>query len=165
MKKAGNSWKMIAHEVGASKKDVTYRHKELSESINKSAEDGDTDHFGIGDLPGMFNDDDSTEKLTPQPQPAKKLNKVQKGEKEDKVENEEKREENKVIVDTAALEVEHGKKQLVPDAVWTVGDLEVLANVEQRYRKFKWMHVQAGFYNLTGRMIGSEVIKAKFERG
>jgi hypothetical protein len=74
-------------------------------------------------------------------------------------------EKDKVIIDKAALEADHGKKVLVPDAVWTIGDLEVLANVEERYRELKWMHVQAGFYNMTGRMVGSEVIKAKFEQG
>ena len=63
------------------------------------------------------------------------------------------------------MEAENGKKVLVPDVVWTIGDLEVLANVEERYRELKWMHVQAGFYNMTGRMVGSEVIKAKFEQG
>jgi hypothetical protein len=157
MKNAGNSWKMIAQEVGASKKDVTNRYKELSESVDKSGENGDP--FAFGDMPGMFNDDGPTESSKLQAQPQRKLKKEQKGKKG------EKEDKDKVIVDTAALEVEHGKKVLVPDAVWTSGDLEVLATVEQRYREFKWMHVQAGFYNLTGRMVGSEVIKAKFEQG
>lgn len=70
-----------------------------------------------------------------------------------------------VRVDRAALEDDAAHKSLHPDGVWTVADLEVLAEVEQQYRRLKWMHVQAGFYNMTGRMVGAEVIKAKFEEG
>ncbi|OBT64627.1 hypothetical protein VE03_06378 [Pseudogymnoascus sp. 23342-1-I1] len=175
MKKAGDSWKMIAQEVGASKKDATNRFKELSKAAEKTAENDDPLPFG--DMPGMFTEDEPTEESKP---PAK-LQKKGKGEKGGgkggngggKGDNGgkgdggkgEKGEKDKVVVDKAALEAEHGKKVLVPDAIWTIGDLEVLANVEERYRELKWMHVQAGFYNMTGRMVGSEVIKAKFEQG
>lgn len=163
MKKAGNSWKMIAQEVGASKKDTTNRFKELIKADEKSAETDDPLPFG--DMPGMFTEDEPTEdRKTPA-----KLQKKGKGEKGEKGggngDNGEKGKKDKVMVDKAALEAEHGKKVLVPDAIWTIGDLEVLANVEERYRELKWMHVQAGFYNMTGRMVGSEVIKAKFEQG
>ncbi|KFY29794.1 hypothetical protein V493_02241 [Pseudogymnoascus sp. VKM F-4281 (FW-2241)] len=163
MKKAGNSWKMIAQEVGASKKDATNRFKELSKAGEQNAENDDPLPFG--DMPGMFTEDQPTE----HPKPQAKLQKKGKGEKGrgkgDNGGKGEKGEKDKVLVDTAALEAEHGKKVLVPDAIWTIGDLEVLANVEERYRELKWMHVQAGFYNMTGRMVGSEVIKAKFEQG
>ncbi|OBT86472.1 hypothetical protein VE02_05331 [Pseudogymnoascus sp. 03VT05] len=163
MKKAGDSWKMIAQEVGASKKDVTIRFKELSKAGEKSGDNNDPLPFG--DMPGMFTEDEPTEDSKP---PAK-LQKKGKGEKGggkgDNAGKGEKVEKDKVVVDKAALEAEKGKKVLVPDAVWTMGDLEVLANVEERYRELKWMHVQAGFYNMTGRMVGSEVIKAKFEQG
>lgn len=163
MKKAGNSWKMIAQEVGASKKDATNRFKELIKTDEKSAENDDPLPFG--DMPGMFTEDEPTE----DPKPPAKLQKNgdggKGGGKGDNGGMGEKGEKDKVIVDKAALEAEHGKKVLVPDSIWTIGDLEVLANVEERYRELKWMHVQAGFYNMTGRMVGSEVIKAKFEQG
>lgn len=163
MKKAGNSWKMIAHEVGASKKDVTNRFKELSKAGEKSGENDDPLPFG--DMPGMFTEDEPAEDSKP-PAKLQKKGKGEKGEKGGgKGEKGEKGEKDKILVDTAALEAEHGKKVLVPDAIWTIGDLEVLADVEERYREMKWMHVQAGFYNMTGRMVGSEVIKAKFEQG
>ncbi|KFY71734.1 hypothetical protein V499_08087 [Pseudogymnoascus sp. VKM F-103] len=163
MKKAGNSWKMIAQEVGASKKDVTIRFKELSKAGEKSGYNDDP--FPFGDMPGMFKEDEPTEDSK---SPAK-LQKKGKGEKgggkADNGGKGEKGEKDKIVVDKAALEAENGKKVLVPDSIWTIGDLEVLANVEERYRELKWMHVQAGFYNMTGRMVGSEVIKAKFEQG
>lgn len=163
MKKAGNSWKMIAQEVGASKKDVTIRFKELSKAGEKSGDNDDP--FPFGDMPGMFKEDEPTEDSK---SPAK-LQKKGKGEKGggkgDNGGKGEKGEKDKIVVDKAALEAENGKKVLVPHSIWTIGDLEVLANVEERYRELKWMHVQAGFYNMTGRMVGSEVIKAKFEQG
>ncbi|KFY33296.1 hypothetical protein V494_07752 [Pseudogymnoascus sp. VKM F-4513 (FW-928)] len=156
MKKAGNSWKMIAQEVGASKKDVMNRFKELSKAGETSAENDDPLPFG--DMPGMFTEDEPAENSKSAAEPPKngRGDNGGKGEKGKK---------DKVMVDAAALEAETGKKVLVPDAIWTIGDLEVLANVEERYRELKWMHVQAGFYNMTGRMVGSEVIKAKFEQG
>ncbi|KFX95345.1 hypothetical protein O988_05835 [Pseudogymnoascus sp. VKM F-3808] len=158
MKKVGDSWKMIAQEVGASKKDVMNRFKELSKAGEKNSEDDDPLPFG--DMPGMFTEDEPSENPKG---PAKSQKKGKRG--NGNGENGAKGEKDKVIVDKAALEADHGKKVLVPDAVWTIGDLEVLANVEERYRELKWMHVQAGFYNMTGRMVGSEVIKAKFEQG
>lgn len=163
MKKVGDSWKMIAQEVGASKKDVMNRFKELSKAGEKSAEDDDPLPFG--DMPGMFTEDEPTENSKPPVKLKKKGKGGKGGGKGDNGGKDEKGEKDKVIVDKAALEAENGKKVLVPDVVWTIGDLEVLANVEERYRELKWMHVQAGFYNMTGRMVGSEVIKAKFEQG
>jgi hypothetical protein len=158
MKKVGDSWKMIAQEVGASKKDVMNRFKELNKAGEKNAEDDDPLPFG--DMPGMFTEDEPTENSKG---PAKLQKKGKGG--NGNGDNGAKGEKDKVIVDKAALEADHGKKVLLPDAIWTIGDLEVLANVEERYRELKWMHVQAGFYNMTGRMVGSEVIKAKFEQG
>ncbi|OBT55707.1 hypothetical protein VE04_04109 [Pseudogymnoascus sp. 24MN13] len=152
MKKAGSSWKMIAQEVGASKKDVTIRFKELSKAGEKSGNNDDPLPFG--DMPGMFMEDEPTEES----KTAAKLQKKGKGEKGgrkgDNGSKGEKGEKDKVVVDKAALEAENGKKVLVPDSIWTIGDLEVLANVEERYRVLKWMHVQAGFYNMTGRRVG-----------
>lgn len=163
MKKAGASWKMIAQDVGASKKDVTNRYKQISEPGEKSSE-GD-DSFPFGGMPGMFNDNEPTGNSKHRALLQKKPKKGENGGEGGEEKWGEKEEKDKVMVDTAALAVKRGKKELVPDAVWTIGDLEVLANVEERYRELKWMHVQAGFYNLTGRMVGSEVIKAKFEQG
>jgi hypothetical protein len=163
MKKAGDSWKMIAQEVGASKKDVTIRFKELSKAGEKSGENDDPLPFG--DMPGMFTEDEPAEDPKAPAKPQKKGKGEKGGGKGDNGAKGEKGEKDKVVVDKAALEAENGKKVLVPDAIWTINDLEVLANVEERYRELKWMHVQAGFYNMTGRMVGSEVIKAKFEQG
>lgn len=163
MKKAGNSWKMIAQEVGASKKDVTNRFKELGKEGEKSGETDD--HLPVGDMLGMFTEDEPTEdpKIPVKPQKDGKAEKG--GRKGANGAKGEKGARDKVMVNKAAMEADSGNKVLVPDAIWTIGDLEVLANVEERYRELKWMHVQAGFYNMTGRMVGSEVIKAKFEQG
>ena len=163
MKKAGNSWKVIAQEVGASKKDVTNRFKELSKEGDKSGETDDPLPFG--DMPGMFTEDEPTEDPKTPAKPQKNGKAGKGGGKDANGAKGEKGAKDKVMVDKAALEADNGKKVLVPDAIWTIGDLEVLTNVEERYRELKWMHVQAGFYNMTGRMVGSEVIKAKFEQG
>jgi hypothetical protein len=51
---------------------------------------------------------------------------------------------------------------LKPDAVWTQDDCEVLEWLESKYEENKWLHMQAGFYNWTGRMVIAELIQKKF---
>jgi len=34
--------------------------------------------------------------------------------------------------------------------------------LEARYMEEKWLQMQAGFFNWTGRMVDAEIIKAKF---
>ncbi len=38
----------------------------------------------------------------------------------------------------------------------------MLAEVETRHRELKWLHVQAGFWNATGRLVDPMVIRQKF---
>lgn len=160
MRQRGDSWRMIAQAVGAAKRDVVARWKELCEAAR------DDDLAGVA---AMFDDGPAGDKgaaaSTPKgghhhhhhhhrnspsnPQPSQQPH----------------ANDAAVRVDLAALEDDAAHKSLRPDAVWTVADLEVLADLEQQYRRLKWMHVQAGFYNMTGRMVGAEVIRAKFEEG
>jgi hypothetical protein len=53
-------------------------------------------------------------------------------------------------------------KRLRADAVWTAADCECLEQLEQRYHVNKWLHLQADFYNWTGRMVSAELIEQKF---
>jgi hypothetical protein len=46
--------------------------------------------------------------------------------------------------------------------VWSKDDCEVLEILESQYREHKWLHIQAGFFNWTGRMITAELIECKF---
>jgi hypothetical protein len=59
-------------------------------------------------------------------------------------------------------EASKGKGRLKPDAVWTRDDCEVLEWLESKYEENKWLHMQAGFYNWTGRMVIAELIQQKF---
>jgi hypothetical protein len=54
-------------------------------------------------------------------------------------------------------------EHLKPNAAWSQADCEVLEMLEARYTQHKWYHMQAEFYNWTGRMISAEVIQAKFD--
>lgn len=51
---------------------------------------------------------------------------------------------------------------LVPDATWTKNDCDILEHLQHRYHDEKWLHMQANFYNYTGRMIAAEFIERKF---
>lgn len=175
MKKAGNSWKMIAHDLGASKKDVVNRFKELCDlADNHNGKGGDDDDvFGLGEMPGMFTEDDADATARPSSPTESRGGKKGKGKgargnsQQGNNQSEEKTAEEAegVRIDLSAVADDSaaGRKVLRPDGVWTMRDLEVLADVEQRYRELKWMYVQAGFYNLTGRMVGAEIVRAKFE--
>ncbi|KAI0157232.1 hypothetical protein GGR57DRAFT_60558 [Xylariaceae sp. FL1272] len=54
------------------------------------------------------------------------------------------------------------QKRLRPDQFYSESDCRVLAGLEARYRANKWLHIQADFYNATGRMVEGEILKAKF---
>jgi hypothetical protein len=59
-------------------------------------------------------------------------------------------------------EPQKGKGRLKSDGVWTQDDCEVLEWLESKYEESKWLHLQAGFYNWTGRMVIAELIQKKF---
>ena len=54
-----------------------------------------------------------------------------------------------------------GVRRLHPDSNFSIKDLEILKEIECRYRELQWHEVAAKFYNKTGRMIDPNVIKAK----
>lgn len=51
-----------------------------------------------------------------------------------------------------------------PDAYFGPRDCEVLAAVESKYQRAKWLEMQANFYNVTGRMVPLDLIREKCER-
>lgn len=57
---------------------------------------------------------------------------------------------------------EQHRGHLQSNDVWSKDDCEVLEMLEARYREHKWFHIQAGFFNWTGRMITAELIESKF---
>lgn len=52
--------------------------------------------------------------------------------------------------------------ELKPNKFWTEQDVDILMFLEARHTDEKWLQIQAGFYNWTGRMVDSDIIKAKF---
>lgn len=55
--------------------------------------------------------------------------------------------------------------RLYPDENFSIKDLEILKEIECRYRELQWHEVAAKFYNKTGRMMDPKVIKAKISGG
>ncbi|KAN0103227.1 hypothetical protein V8E51_011540 [Hyaloscypha variabilis] len=53
--------------------------------------------------------------------------------------------------------------RLIPDRVWTQDDCEILEWLAHQYENNKWLHLQADFYNWTGRMVIAEIIEQKFK--
>ncbi|RGP60699.1 hypothetical protein FLONG3_10755 [Fusarium longipes] len=51
-----------------------------------------------------------------------------------------------------------------PDARLSQRDCEILATIDSKYTRSRWLEIQANFCNVTGRMIPLEAIKDKFER-
>lgn len=46
---------------------------------------------------------------------------------------------------------------------WTECECAMLEKVLRRYENNKWLHIQAGLFNMTGRMVDGEVIRQKVE--
>lgn len=57
------------------------------------------------------------------------------------------------------------RRTYAPDAAWSADDCRVLAVVEARYEALRYHHVQAEFFNATGRMVDVELIRHKLEGG
>ena len=151
MKDVGNSWKMIAQTVGASKKDVQQRYKEITQggSGSKGGEtkddksNGEADD-GLGEMLGLFDEgEEEAAKKETKRDGEKRGGKGKKGEK-------------------GRVQKLSGQVRLRPDDVWTKEDCDILDMLETRYTEHKWLHLQAGFYNWTGRMVVGEMIERKF---
>ncbi|KAF4968873.1 hypothetical protein FSARC_3808 [Fusarium sarcochroum] len=51
-----------------------------------------------------------------------------------------------------------------PDAYLGKRDCELLATIDSKYKRSRWLEMQANFYNVTGRMVPLEAIRARCER-
>ncbi|KAL2676673.1 hypothetical protein Neosp_010437 [[Neocosmospora] mangrovei] len=51
-----------------------------------------------------------------------------------------------------------------PDKDFCKKDCELLGSIDAKYKKSRWLEMQANFYNVTGRLIPPETIRAKCER-
>ena len=205
MKADGKSWKDIAAAVGASKKDVQHRFKELNKKDEKVSEsegiDGG-DEAGFGDLDGIFDESEAGgDSGNASENNKKKKHKkcIMEGceecgkktgshgknvggkeqtdggsgqvEGENNVDNwREPEQQNSTGQDTNGNSQTNNNQsgngrlaRLKPDDVWSLEDLEVLEWLESKYNENKWVHLQASFYNWTGRMIDGVWIEKKFK--
>ncbi|CAM1508508.1 Fc.00g053560.m01.CDS01 [Cosmosporella sp. VM-42] len=51
-----------------------------------------------------------------------------------------------------------------PDEVFRQKDCEILATIDSKYKRSKWLEMQANFYNVTGRMVPIEAIRDRVLR-
>lgn len=172
MKGENKSWKEIAIVVGASKKDIQNRWKELQwdggglEELGGLGglfeEDRDGERGGSGN--GGGKKDDEKEKPKQQQGGGKKKN-PEKGSGGGGAAGKDKTPpitEQEEYSSSSQRQQPQGRL-LVPDDVWSNNDCEVLEMLETRYRDHKWQHMQAGFFNWTGRMVVAEMIEKKFQ--
>jgi hypothetical protein len=54
-------------------------------------------------------------------------------------------------------------KMPTPDKHWSAEDCEVLCMIEAKHEGLKWHHMQAEFFNITGRMVPVELMKIKMD--
>lgn len=50
-----------------------------------------------------------------------------------------------------------------PDAHFSQRDCDVLASADSRYKRARWLEMQANFFNVTGRMVPLEIIRNKVQ--
>ncbi|CZR59102.1 uncharacterized protein PAC_08994 [Phialocephala subalpina] len=55
----------------------------------------------------------------------------------------------------------YGKLKI--DGTWNKDDCDLLEYLYERHESEKWLHMQAQFYNYTGRMVAAEFIEKKFK--
>ncbi|KAI9741553.1 MAG: hypothetical protein M1818_004359 [Claussenomyces sp. TS43310] len=141
LKAAGRTWKDIAAAVTSSKSSVSARWR----ALRPKDDDG-------GDDAGCA--------AAAKEEDAGKDGKTGDGAVEPDVEG--KWEEARIGAPAAPAPAPAPRPRLQPDDIWDRGDCELLEILEARYRDQKWLQIQAGFYNLTGRMVAADIIKLKF---
>ena len=208
MKGENKSWKDIALEVGASKKDVQNRYKELTKNSSSDAkekkdqgkdengwesgggsgwgDEGRNDGGNMPDFGALFVDDVEEAGAREQPgggnqgQEQNKNNGGTGGGSGKKQKNQTSKQNNNNIHGGGGQKSQGGsfsdvgnpfddppeetpKGKLRPDGAWTEDDCEILEYLRNKYEENKWLHMQAGFYNWTGRMVIAQLIEQKFK--
>ncbi|RDW69954.1 hypothetical protein BP5796_08351 [Coleophoma crateriformis] len=171
LKSENKSWKDIAIEVSASKKDAQNRFKELqkAEEDKKKGKEGTTaneDSDGnAAPSEGTVKEKDKECRADPGKKEDSKAQK--KDDKPDKsspsgAAPEEPSTSQQDMAATSTV-TPRGEKGLKPDEIWTKDDCAVLEMLKERYEAHKWQHMQAGFFNWTGRMVVASIIEKKFK--
>ncbi|KAM5342728.1 hypothetical protein ACJ41O_013694 [Fusarium nematophilum] len=78
--------------------------------------------------------------------------------------DQEKRQERRYLQDHIYQELYPADIHPRPDGYFSKRDCELLAAIDSKYKRSRWLEMQANFYNVTGRMVPLEAIRAKCER-
>ncbi|KAF4983644.1 hypothetical protein FZEAL_996 [Fusarium zealandicum] len=76
----------------------------------------------------------------------------------------EKRREMRYLQDHIYKELYPAEIHPEPDAYFGKRDCNLLAAIDSKYKRSRWLEMQANFYNVTGRMVPLSVIRDKCER-
>ncbi|KAM0558419.1 hypothetical protein ACHAPJ_004609 [Fusarium lateritium] len=76
----------------------------------------------------------------------------------------EKQKEMKYLQDHIYKELYPAEIHPEPDTYLGKRDCELLATIDSKYKRSRWLEMQANFYNVTGRMVPLEAIRARCER-
>ncbi|CAG7558640.1 unnamed protein product [Fusarium equiseti] len=76
----------------------------------------------------------------------------------------EKREQMRYLQDHVYKEMYPAEIHPHPDAYLNQRDCDLLATIDSKYKRSRWLEMQANFYNVTGRMIPLEAIRDRCER-
>jgi hypothetical protein len=143
MKEGDETWASIGKAIGRGKKDVQKRWKELSaesRSIHIAVDTSDGD--------GASAEDNVRRRAT-----------SSSGQTDDSSEQQRK------IVDMLAAQCgEPGKsvgEKMVADENFSALDCQVLSLLEVKHKVQRWLELQAGFFNATGRMVPVEMLRRK----
>jgi hypothetical protein len=76
----------------------------------------------------------------------------------------EKEKQRKYLQDHIYKEMYPAEIHPEPDTYMGKRDCDILASLDSKYKKSRWLEMQANFYNVTGRMVPLEAIRARCER-
>ncbi|CEI39585.1 hypothetical protein FVEN_g1875 [Fusarium venenatum] len=76
----------------------------------------------------------------------------------------EKREQMKYLHDEIYQEMYPADIHPQPDAYLNERDCALLSTIDSKYKRSRWLEMQANFYNVTGRMVPLEAIRDRCER-
>ncbi|WZH45120.1 hypothetical protein QYS62_006162 [Fusarium acuminatum] len=159
MKEAGETWKFITTSLCKTKTDVRARWKVLQSQGPRNDKVAIENKWAKARAKAKASDQDDS------------VASGQEASEESSVSSSclgygdpEKEKQRKYLQDHIYKEMYPAEIHPEPDTYMGKRDCDILASLDSKYKKSRWLEMQANFYNVTGRMVPLEAIRARCER-
>ncbi|KAF4959916.1 hypothetical protein FGADI_1419 [Fusarium gaditjirri] len=176
MKEAGETWAFISDSLRKTKEDVRARWKILQSQLRAKNDTDTTEEGSVDDTTDEDDEEDDGQESDEDHDEDHDDDEEEEGDEEededeeddddDDDDNGEDDDDDDEAADDADDEDESddNSSPLQTNAYLGKRDCALLATIDSKYKRSRWLEMQANFYNVTGRMVPLEALKARCER-